>query len=154
MRPYTYSHYDVTYKGKVPEESYSHYRQPLAHPLGANLKEFVAIVRYQPLFPLYITVKWFDITQGLDSTGTNYGSNIFLDYETREHDYGNTLCQGYKTHIQLADMMISYQLKHNIFADLRYIYRLEKSVLHVYDLKTQYITLGLRMNFASRKFDF
>lgn len=154
VRPYTYSHYDVTYKGKVPEESYSHYRQPLAHPLGANFKEVVAIVRYQPIFPLNITVKWFDITQGLDSTGTNYGGDIFLDYETREYDYGNTTGQGFKTHIQLADMMVTYQLKHNIFADLRYIYRLEKCKLHQYDLKTQYITLGLRMNFATRKFDF
>ncbi|MFM7327830.1 MAG: hypothetical protein ACKO3B_03760, partial [Bacteroidota bacterium] len=38
-RPYTYS------QGE-PYLNYSHYRQPLAHPVGANFREAVAIVRY------------------------------------------------------------------------------------------------------------
>jgi len=154
VRPYVYTHYDVTYSGKPPGEIYSHYKQPLAHPNGANFKELIIILKYQPIFPLYITAKYFGITQGLDSAGTNYGSNIFLDYETRQKDYGNTLCQGVQTRIQLADIMVSYQLKHNIFTDLRYIYRMEKSDIASRDNKTSYITLGLRMNFITRKFDF
>jgi len=154
VRPYTYSHYDVTYKGLPPENTYSHYRQPLAHPLGANFKELVMIIHYQPVFPLNITLRWFDIRQGQDSAGLDYGSNIFLDYEGRVKDYGNTLCQGVKTHIQLGDMMASYQLKHNIFADLRYIFRFEHSAIASRTYRTSYITLGLRINFATRKFDF
>jgi len=154
VMPYTYSHYDVTYKGVPPQESYSHYRQPLANPLGANFKEWVLILRYQPIFPITATVKWFRIIQGLDNSATNWGSNIFLDYETTPHTYGNKLCQGAKTKTQLADMMVSYQLKHNISADLRYIFRFEKSDYNKFNLRTSYITLGLRINFATRKFDF
>ena len=154
VMPYTYSHYDVTYKGQPPQESYSNYRQPLADPLGANFKEWVIILRYQPIFPLTATVKWLVMRQGLDTSSTNYGSNIFLDYETGTNEYGNKLLQGAKTKTQLADMMISYQLKHNIYADLRYIFRFEKSEYIPYNLRTSYITLGLRINFATRKFDY
>ncbi len=154
VRPYVYTHYDVTYSGNTPGEIYSHYKQALAHPRGANFKEYIIILKYQPIFPLSFTIKYFDITQGLDSSGTNYGGNIFLDYETRQKDYGNTLCQGVNTKIQMADMMVSYQLKHNIFADIRYIYRMEKSDIATRNNKTSYITLGLRMNFNTRKFDF
>ncbi|MCI0752066.1 MAG: hypothetical protein L0Y35_09530, partial [Flammeovirgaceae bacterium] len=42
VKPYTYSHH--TQYG-----NYSSFHQPLAHPLGANFKEVVGIVRYQPL---------------------------------------------------------------------------------------------------------
>jgi len=155
VMPYTYSHYDVTYKGAAPQETFSHYRQPLAHPLGANFKEWVLILRYQPIFPLTVTVKWFEMIQGLDSSNTNFGSNIFLDYESHTHEYGNKLCQGVKVKTQLADMMVSYQLKHNIYADLRYIFRFEKSdKMNSLNLRTSYITLGLRLNFATRKFDY
>lgn len=154
VRPYTYSHYDITYSGKAPSENYSHYRQPLAHPMGANFKEVLFIVRYQPIFPLQLTAKWFDITYGADSAGSNWGGNIFLDYEARESDFFNKTAQGVKTRIQLADLTASYMIRHNIFADVRYIYRMEKSDLPIRDLKTSYITFGLRMNFYQRKFDF
>ncbi|MBI2269935.1 MAG: hypothetical protein HYU69_06190 [Bacteroidetes bacterium] len=40
VRPYTYASID-------PEQSYSHYNQPLAHPLGANFREFTGILSYR-----------------------------------------------------------------------------------------------------------
>jgi len=154
VRPYTYSHYDVSYSGKPPGQSYSHYRQPLAHPIGANFKETVSIVRYQPMPKLFITAKWFDITLGTDTAGLNYGGDIFKDYENRVRDYSVYLLQGVKTKIQLADLLVSYQFKHNLFVDLRYIYRFQKSEIPEPRLKTSYITAGLRLNFSGRKFDF
>src|SRR5690606_30976799 len=73
VRPYTYSHYD-------PVSNYSHFSQPLAHPLGANFREFVGIANY--------SVNRFDIsvqgnysTYGLDPDAeTNYGKDIFKSY--------------------------------------------------------------------------
>src|SRR5207302_91536 len=41
IRPYTYSE-------KEPSENYSQYGQSLAHPLGANLREVVNIIRINP----------------------------------------------------------------------------------------------------------
>ncbi len=45
VRPYTYSHNDTV-------SNYSHYNQPLAHPLGSNFSEFIVIARYQPVFQI------------------------------------------------------------------------------------------------------
>jgi hypothetical protein len=41
VRPFTYSHSDSV-------ANYTHYNQPLAHPLMANFSELIAKVRYQP----------------------------------------------------------------------------------------------------------
>ncbi len=49
-RPYTYSHQDLY-------RSYTHYEQPLAHPLGANFDEVIGIVRYQPVDRLTLKAK-------------------------------------------------------------------------------------------------
>lgn len=40
VRPYTYAALN-------PEQSYSHYNQPLAHPLGANFKELTSIINFR-----------------------------------------------------------------------------------------------------------
>jgi hypothetical protein len=40
VRPYAYSH-------KKPQQSYTHYSQPLAHPLGANFNETTGIISYR-----------------------------------------------------------------------------------------------------------
>ncbi|MDD3875643.1 MAG: hypothetical protein PHT69_03425 [Bacteroidales bacterium] len=154
VRPYTYSHYDVSYTGQPSGQSYSHYRQPLAHPIGANFKEILAVIMYQPFYKVGFTAKWFSIVYGADSSGTNYGGNIFLDYEDRESDYSVLLCQGVLEKIQMADLMVTYRIKHNIFADLRYIYRYKTSEISTRNLRTSYVSIGLRMNFSGRKFDF
>ena len=41
VRPFTYSHSDSV-------SNYTHYNQPLAHPLGANFMEAIGSYRYQP----------------------------------------------------------------------------------------------------------
>ena len=41
VRPYVYSHLKT-------DQSWSHFGQPLAHPMGANFKEMLGIIRYQP----------------------------------------------------------------------------------------------------------
>ena len=41
VRPFVYSHSDSV-------ANYTHYNQPLAHPVGANFQEFIGIARFQP----------------------------------------------------------------------------------------------------------
>ena len=64
-RPYTYSHYDSI-------ANYTHYNQPLAHPLGANFQEFIGIVKYQPAPKWYINARAIYYYQGLDSAGRKF----------------------------------------------------------------------------------
>jgi len=69
-RPFTYSHYsDVS--------NYTHYNQPLAHPLGANFQEFIGIAHYQPAPKWTIEARAIYYYKGLDSSGRNFGGNIF-----------------------------------------------------------------------------
>ena len=58
VRPYTYSHFDSV-------ANYTHYNQPLAHPLGANFQEYIGILKYQPAPRWYINAKAIYYSPGL-----------------------------------------------------------------------------------------
>ncbi len=72
-RPFTYTHESIF-------TNYVHYRQPLAHPLGANFKEMLFIIRYQPFDRLFLTMKYIKSNYGSDPEGQNFGGKI-LQYE-------------------------------------------------------------------------
>jgi hypothetical protein len=71
VRPFTYSHDDSL-------ANYTHYNQPLAHPLGANFGEWIGMVRYQPVPRWTVQAKAVYYLQGRDVDSVNWGSNIFL----------------------------------------------------------------------------
>lgn len=117
-RPYTYSHFSNS-------SDYQHFAQALAHPLGANFHEAIAIVRYQPLEKLNIELKAFKIAIGRDpsifeDTVANYGQNINADYRERVRDFGNQTTQGIRQDLHLVQLNISYMLKHDLFLDFNY----------------------------------
>ncbi|MBC7868025.1 MAG: hypothetical protein H7X88_10885, partial [Gloeobacteraceae cyanobacterium ES-bin-316] len=87
VRPFTYSHNDTI-------ANYTHYNQPLAHPLGANFQEFIGIVNYQPAPRWHIYGRAIYFKQGLDSNGINFGANIFRDYTTRSSNDGFEVAGG------------------------------------------------------------
>jgi hypothetical protein len=100
VRPYTYSHIS----GK---SNYGHYNQSLAHPYGANFKEYIWIVNYQKE-KLNITFKNIYSLRGLDTETTNYGGDIFKPYTTREGEYFNYTGQGITSKVIFTDLKISY----------------------------------------------
>jgi len=147
VRPYTYSHYD-------PVSNYSHFSQPLAHPLGANFREFVGIANY--------SVNRFDIsvqgnysTYGLDPDAeTNYGKDIFKSYNTFENRYDNYIAQGESTTQAFLDARVSYLLnpKYNLRIELGAIARQEKN--DVSTKRSGMLTFGLRSSFRNLYYDF
>jgi hypothetical protein len=147
VRPYTYSH-------DTPYDNYSNYRQPLAHPLGANFREIVAIIRYQPLPRLNLVAKTFYAKVGRDTTGVNWGSDILKNNKTRQSDYGNSIGQGVKNTIAFVDLTASFQLRHNLFIDLKQIIRNSKSPVAIYNSNTAITSVALRWNIAPRTYDF
>jgi len=146
-RPYTYSHYD-------PISNYSHFSQPLAHPLGANFREFVGIVNY--------SVKRFEFSlqgnysaYGLDPDAeTNFGKDIFKSYRTFVSKYDNHIAQGIKTNLGYLDSKISYLLnpKYNLRFELGAILRQEKNELG--RNSSGMLTFGLRSSFRNLYYDF
>ncbi|MTI39878.1 hypothetical protein [Fulvivirga lutimaris] len=144
-RPYIYSH-------SSQYGEYSHYRQPLAHPLGANFKEYVGIVRYQPIKKLYLTGKLIAANYGADGEGENWGGNILLNNNTKEQPFGNKIGQGISTDLLMANFTASYQLKHNVFIDATLIHRSVKSELAEED--TNFTSFSLRWNIPQRLNEF
>lgn len=147
VRPYTYSH-------GIINTNYGHYNQPLAHPLGANFNELVGIIRIQPIPKLSLTAKGFYIITGRDTSGSNWGSNIFLGNTTREQNFGNTIGQGAKSKIYLMDFTLSYMLRHNMFLELKQLIRKEDSEIEVLDQSTSFTSFSLRWNIAERLHEF
>ena len=147
MRPYTYTHRDSS-------ASYSHFNQVMAHPLGANFREYLLKVRYQPLNKLIIDSRLMWMNYGEDDDTSNWGGNILLPYDTREMDYGNEIGQGIGTNTFLVGVDISYELFHNIYIDLHYFYRRQDSQDPKRNITTNYIGGGFRMNIANRRNEF
>lgn len=154
VRPFTYSHYDSV-------ANYTHYNQPLAHPLGAGFAEFVGIARYQPMRNLYLSAKLLSYKQGLDSNGSNFGSNPFLNYNENtpvnpaEPYYGYKLTNGVKTTTLSVNFNASYEFKENFFIDLGATHRTMKfDDGAAPDFTTDYFYGGIRLNIARRDYDF
>ncbi len=147
IKPYTYSH-DSQYS------NYSNYNQSLAHPLGANLLEGVAIVRYQPLPKLNLIVKTFYTKIGRDTANVNWGSDILKNNSTHQMDYGNKVGQGVHNTIAFVDLTASYMLKHNFFIDLRTTLRRSSSPVNLYNNNTTITSVSLRWNIPARTYDF
>jgi len=145
VRPYTYSH-------NSDVGNYTHYNQPLAHPLGANFREILGIIRYQPKKDYHLKLNLMYAQKGTDSdTTSNWGGNIFLDNSTHPSDFGNELLQGTKQNIFLADFVFSYMWKHNLFFDISYTYRNQNSDLSTQDRTDNYIGFGMRLNMTRKE---
>jgi hypothetical protein len=150
VRPFTYSHDDTV-------SNYSHYNQPLAHPLGANFYEFIAIARYQPAFKWNLEGKVIYYKQGLDSAGVNFGGNIFENYTTRPRDYNFSIGSGIPATCINVSGLVSYQWKENLFLELSAMYR-KYSVndpTHTYSsTSSATFTAGVRINIFRRQYDY
>jgi hypothetical protein len=149
-RPFTYSHTDSV-------ANYTHYNQPLAHPLGANFSEFIGTARYQPA-PKWLTVaKLFYYTQGRDSGSQSYGSNIFYPNQApfRIGDYGYSIGSGWKTNVLMASLLVSYEFRENLFVELNAFYRkLDTKTAPIISENHSVISFGVRWNIQRRDFDF
>lgn len=152
VRPYTYAHRDTLVS--LPQysvSSYSHSNQPLAHPLGANFREWLIIARYKPVNKIYVQAKALLTNYGDDGPGENWGGNILLPLETREQDYGNVIGQGIKTHVMAMNLDASYEIFHNYFIDIQGMWRQTKTTIK----KDQhYIGVGLRINISNIGYDY
>lgn len=148
VRPYTYTFRDSS-------ANYTHFNQPLAHPMGANFREVISILRYRPAFlpKLMLQAQLNYATYGLDTMGSNWGSNIHISYIDREQEYGNATGQGVNTNLIWGQFMTSYMLKHNFFIDLNLIYRDENAALDALDNNSLIFKLGLRWNMVGRSID-
>ncbi len=158
VRPFTYSARDSV-------SNYTHYNQPMAHPLGANLQEFIGIIKYQPIKKLYVYARVMYYYQGLDSAGFNFGSNPFRGYNDGkpgslvdtifvQRESGFKVGSGVKATCLNALLQVSYELKENLYIDLSLQQRTYKAPLINVNTSNTLITAGIRLNMFKRVYDF
>ncbi len=66
-----------SYASNDPAQSYSHFNQPLAHPLGANFKEAVAFLDYR-IGDFFTEIRISFANTGNDYPNYNFGNNLFI----------------------------------------------------------------------------
>lgn len=146
VRPFMYTHNDSN-------TAFVHYNKELAHPLGANFGEYIAVLKYQPIPRLYLTGKLMYYKQGLDSMGVNMGNNLFRSYLTRPREYGFHIGTGIPVKQLLASFSASYEVLQNLYIDLNIAQR-------NYNVQAQpkrdefFFTAGVRWNIGKREFEF
>ena len=149
VRPFTYSYSDSV-------ADYTHYNQPLAHPLGANFQELIGVARYQPLPKWFFVAKAIYYMQGKDTGSRTYGSNIFLPYlpAYRYGDYGYNVGAGIRSKTGYASLLVSYEWKPNLFIELNAIIRKESATTISASKNSAIVYLGVRWNMWRREFDY
>ncbi len=149
VRPFTYSH------GKV-DQNYGHYGMPLAHPMGANFREFLGLVNYRKK-NWELSWQGMNVVVGKDTAGTksNVGQNIFISYNIRSGEYGHKTTQGVKTTILQSNLKFTYYLvpDMNMRLELGYIQRSEKNSLG-YEVQNPFFYLGFKTSFWNIYRDF
>ncbi len=104
VKPYTYTHGSVS-------QNYAHYGMPLAHPFGANFREFIIGLNYgYKKWNIRAHHVYAEIGKDSLSTNSNVGQNIFLSYTTRGKEYGNYTLQGIRTYFNHTQVEFSYLL--------------------------------------------
>lgn len=147
-RPFHYSSFNQS-------QSFSNFRQFMAHPLGANFYEAIGIVRYQPANRWNIVAKVIWAQYGNDTNGSNYGKDLRLSYRTTSTaPYGNFIGQGIGTNLLFYDICSTWMPKHNLFVDFVVGGRTTQSDLALFNSKTLYVSLALRLNLVPRNYDF
>ena len=152
VRPYTYAHSDGF-------TSYSHYNQPLAHPLGANFTEWYGRLYYSFSPQLSLNIMGLYTQYGNDIGNGNYGRDILKNYveraatdDPRSPEYGVKHLQGAKTDLTMIFLRGTFRWKYNLSLDAEVTFRNESSarVSH----RTTIFGVSIRMNAPSRTYLF
>jgi len=154
IRPYTYSHREKT-------DSYSHFNQALAHPLGANFKELILLFNYKPANKIFIKAKALFAYKGEDKDKYSWGGNILKsnkdrppDNEGKVRNYGFFIGSGAKRNITQYSFDISYMVFHNYNLFGNVIYRKDILEFTDSDLNELYIGTGIRVNIDNKSLDY
>ena len=149
-RPYTYSHINTT-------NSFSSFDQAIAHPLGANFREFLAVVRYRPISRLALRATVGYAAQGRDDPTDptlNFGNNILrssgtFNNGTADPNFNNDIGQGNAYNILRAQLFASYELRMlGMFFDFLAYYRDDQ------DLGSMGVRAGVRWNLPYTNYRF
>ena len=142
-----------TYANSSPVVSYNELSEPLAHPFGANFREWLAVINY--------SIGKFDLQgqlnyarYGLNTANINEGKDLTLADNVNLPLGDYTIGQGLATTLKYAEGTIAYVLnpKYNLRIEAGALLRQEKN--DQTDTRTVLFTIGLRSSFRNLYHDF
>ncbi|WP_175574402.1 hypothetical protein [Algoriphagus marinus] len=149
-RPYTFQE-------KQDYQSYSNWRTPLTHPRGANFREFLGILRYQPLPKLNLTLIAMHQLYGADpNPETNFGGDVLKNRLVGSPTglFGNFIGQGIENTVIQTNLNASYMLRHNFFIDATHTFRRRTAQDLDSPESNQLVQLGFRWNFLRPDYNY
>ena len=148
-RPYMYSHHR-------PLQSYTHYGQPLAHPMGSSFYENITIARYR-YKRCYTELKtlWAKNGAAIADSVTNFGFNPQQSYSDNRIEYGNITAQGNTTDLQMIDFKVGMLLnpQTNMKLELGILNRKATS-LYDSDTNTTHVYVSFKTDLRNSYYDF
>ncbi len=144
--PYTYSEREEIM-------NYGAYNQPLAHPLGANFRELVSLLKYN-YHRLFFSYEFMYSIFGTDPPGKNYGGDIYKSYNTRVRKYGNFIGQGIRNRLLYQNISASFLINpsYNLNLTVGAVFRNLKN--DVSSSQTNYFYISLRTSLRNLYYDF
>ena len=145
VKPFTYSHKDSI-------QSFTHYNQALAHPLGANLIESVSFLNYR-YKDFLIELKLNYAIFGLDTGKFDFGQNIFRSFNP-DKSSESKISQGLKNTLSYMTFRLYFLVNPvtnmNLFFEVS-DRRLKSDALNYH---SDFITFGLKTNLNNYYYDF
>lgn len=142
-----------TYSNQYPIVNYTELSEPLAHPYGANFKEYLGILNYS-IGNLDFQAQVVYSKYGLDIGNINYGKDITISNNANIPSGTPTIGQGLATTLMFAEGTMAYILnkKYNLRLEFGALYREEKN--SQFNHKTMLFSFGLRSSFRNLYHDF
>ena len=152
VRPYTYTHRASTGLDYTIA-SYTHYNQELAHPLGANFREWLLLLKYR------LSKKWSFSSKAIfaqvgKSNLLNVGQDITQPSDTRLDDFNNRTGQGESVNIFQFSNVLTYHISNGFFVDTQFLYRSESSIQEIFNVKSTYFGVSFRSHLSFQKLDY
>lgn len=157
VRPFTYAQSrSIATKPEYTITSYSHNNQALAHPLGANFREYLIRLNYRINQKITTELTLINYTKGKDTDATNYGGNILKNTSTAVavNEYGYNIGGGVEDKVNYLNWQVAYQLVPNLSIDITTNYRSSTLGASLGEKNLISGSLGVRYNISPNKFEF
>jgi len=131
-------------------QSFSHYNQALAHPMGANFTELLGLVNYR-FKDFFVALKVNLIDYGKDQFGYYAGNSVIRDYMVKDIQ-ANT--KQIKASTQIIDFKLGYLVNRasNLNIAVGAMMRNHKSDLN--PLQTNYVYVSIGTSISNKYYDF
>lgn len=144
IRPFTY----MAQEDSIT--SFTHYNQPLAHPMGNNYAELIAQLRYQPVPRLNITARAIVSKRGMDSA--QIGNGIYGLSDQRMAGDSYPMFSGVVEKGIFGNLNAAYEVRPNIYVEAGGNY-FRKNSGGISSGNNLFLYAGLRWNISRRIYD-